>query len=286
MLSCWAKGEAALAEIATRWRDRPGETLRDIPGLVPCRGGRVASHQRGVRTSAAWTSCHCPHGRLSMPTLTGRRGRRNTAIFPGTWPRRAAAPMPATGVQSRSSAEATNSALPVRLRRNCTSWKERIAPDHIWFADDDLRSLDCGMSDRGVSRLKLARLNAATLFTMQSRVNLMRPDAVTGAVPRRVLVEAWLGVDRDRKKSSTRWKSGSSVEETIQATRNPQIRRVSASVGSFNSAIPARRGRIWRSRASCWLRSSPTTSVSLSHTRCRARALHTLVEAAQLGERA
>ena len=220
------EGEAALAEIATRLRDRPEETLRDIPGLVLSAGGRAhhtarRPHQRGLDQlplpawdlvdarayREAWTA---QHGYLSWNMATSRG-----CPYACNW---CAKPIFGRGYEQRS---------PSSVATELYALKERIAPDHIWFADDIF-----GLTAEWIEEFAadVTRLNAATPFTMQSRVNLMRPDAVAALAKARAR-EVWLGVESGSQKILDAMEKGSSVEEAVQATRN--LRSVGIRVGWF-----------------------------------------------------
>lgn len=69
--------------------------------------------------------------------------------------------------------------------------KRRLAPDHIWFADDIF-----GLQPRWVSSLaaEIEARDAKVPFMIQSRVDLMTANAVDG-LARAGCVEVWLGVE-------------------------------------------------------------------------------------------
>jgi anaerobic magnesium-protoporphyrin IX monomethyl ester cyclase len=74
--------------------------------------------------------------------------------------------------------------------------KRQLAPDHVWFADDIF-----GLQPKWVSALALeieAR-DAKIPFMIQSRVDLMTPNAVAG-LARAGCVEVWLGVESGSQK--------------------------------------------------------------------------------------
>jgi anaerobic magnesium-protoporphyrin IX monomethyl ester cyclase len=94
--------------------------------------------------------------------------------------------------------------------------KDGIAPDHIWFSDD-IFGLTPGWL-RDFAR-EVTRLDARTPFMMQSRVNLMRPDAVD-ALAEAGAQEVWLGVESGSQKILDAMEKGSTLEETRNATRS------------------------------------------------------------------
>jgi anaerobic magnesium-protoporphyrin IX monomethyl ester cyclase len=220
------EGEAALAEVVTRWRDRPDEALHDIPGLVLSVAGREhrtarRPHQRALDQlplpawdlvdadayRAAWTA---QHGYLSWNMATSRG-----CPYSCNW---CAKPIFGRGYEQRS---------PSSVAAELRELKERVAPDHIWFADDIF-----GLTAEWIEEFaaEVTRLDAATPFTMQSRVNLMRPDAVA-ALARARAREVWLGVESGSQKILDAMEKGSSVEEAVQATRN--LRSQGIRVGWF-----------------------------------------------------
>ena len=220
------EGEAALAEIVTHWRHHPCEALNDIPGLVLSVAGREHRTARRPNQRAldqlplpawdlidadayrnAWTT---RHGYLSWNMATSRG-----CPYSCNW---CAKPIFGRGYEQRS---------PSSVAAELRELKERIAPDHVWFADDIF-----GLTAEWIEEFaeEVTRLNAATPFTMQSRVNLMRPDAVA-ALARARAKEVWLGVESGSQKILDAMEKGSSVEEAIQATRN--LRSQGIRVGWF-----------------------------------------------------
>ena len=93
--------------------------------------------------------------------------------------------------------------------------KDRITPQHIWFADDIF-----GLTPNWLREFadEVNRLNARTSFTMQSRVNLMRPEAVE-ALAEAGAEEVWLGIESGSQKILDAMEKGSRVEEARNATR-------------------------------------------------------------------
>src|SRR6185437_1868568 len=118
-------------------------------------------------------------------------------------------------------------AIPQFGRSGIVRTQGTYSSDHIWFADDIF-----GLTAEWIEEFaaEVTRLNAATPFTMQSRVNLMRPDAVAALATARAR-EVWLGVESGSQKILDAMEKGSSVEEAIQATRN--LRAAGIRVGWF-----------------------------------------------------
>lgn len=92
--------------------------------------------------------------------------------------------------------------------------REAVAPDHIWFADDIF-----GLTTEWLRKFatEADRKGVKTPFTMQSRVNLMKPDAVD-ALARAGAREVWLGVESGSQKILDAMEKGSRVQEIRAAT--------------------------------------------------------------------
>ena len=93
--------------------------------------------------------------------------------------------------------------------------KDSIAPDHFWFADDIF-----GLTTEWLRKFaaEVVRLDARTPFTIQSRVNLMRPDAVQ-ALADAGAEEVWLGVESGSQRILDAMDKGSCVAQAREATR-------------------------------------------------------------------
>jgi len=102
--------------------------------------------------------------------------------------------------------------------------KQDIAPDHIWFADDIFGLTTDWL--RGFAS-EVARLGVRTPFTMQSRVNLMKPDAAD-ALAEAGAFEVWLGVESGSQKILDAMEKGSRVNEARAATRALKARGIRA----------------------------------------------------------
>jgi anaerobic magnesium-protoporphyrin IX monomethyl ester cyclase len=209
------EGEAALQEIATIWRDRPGAKLDEIPGLMLADGPNgmrrtaIRPHQKALDRlplpawdladaeiyRAAWTA---RHGRFSWNMATSRG-----CPYACNW---CAKPTFGRGYEQRSAA-----AVAMELRR----LKDEIGPDHIWFADDIFGLTGGWLEDFA---REVDRLQARTPFMMQSRVNLMKPPAVT-ALAQAGAEEVWLGVESGSQKILDAMEKGSTVQEARTATR-------------------------------------------------------------------
>jgi anaerobic magnesium-protoporphyrin IX monomethyl ester cyclase len=208
-------GEEALVEIAAAWRADPFAALDAISGLTLPSGMRTRARppQRALDKLPlpAWdladadsyrTAWRGKHGRFSWNMATSRG-----CPYACNW---CAKPTFGRGYEQRSAL-----AVAEELRR----LKDDIAPDHIWFSDD-IFGLTPGWL-RDFAR-EVTRLNARTPFMMQSRVNLMRPDAVD-ALAEAGAQEIWLGVESGSQKILDAMEKGSTLEEARNATRSLKV---------------------------------------------------------------
>jgi len=94
--------------------------------------------------------------------------------------------------------------------------RDRVGPDHVWFADDIF-----GLTVRWIERFgdEVARREVETPFMMQSRVNLMTESAAE-ALRRAGCEEVWMGVESGAQEILDAMDKGSKVEEAREATRN------------------------------------------------------------------
>lgn len=209
------EGEAALQDIASLWSTNPQASLDDIAGLV------LADAATGTKRTAlrpqqreldqlplpAWDLIEAARYRSAWFTRHGRASW-NVATSRGcpyrcNW---CAKPTFGRRYEQRSAA-----AVAKELRQ----LKDSVAPDHIWFADDIF-----GLTAGWISEFarEVARLDAVTPFMMQSRVNLMKADAVT-ALAKAGAEEVWLGVESGSQKILDAMEKGSTVAEARTATR-------------------------------------------------------------------
>jgi anaerobic magnesium-protoporphyrin IX monomethyl ester cyclase len=210
-------GEEALVEIASIWRDDAAASLSGIAGLA-LPGLRTVGRppQRAldklplpawdlVDVEAYRTAWRRAHGHFSWNMATSRG-----CPYACNW---CAKPSFGRGYEQRS---AQSVAMELRLL------KDRIAPDHIWFADDIFGLTAGWLSDFA---REVTRLDARTPFMIQSRVNLMRPGAVE-ALAEAGAQEVWLGVESGSQKILDAMEKGSSVQEARDATRNLKARGI------------------------------------------------------------
>jgi anaerobic magnesium-protoporphyrin IX monomethyl ester cyclase len=208
------EGEAALMEIAAASATVPCAPLGGIAGLMLPDGN--AMRRTAIRPSQreldklplpAWDLIDAPayrsawtgrHGRLSWNMVTSRG-----CPYACNW---CAKPIFGRGYEQRS---------PGAVARELRALKDKIAPDHIWFADD-IFGLTAGWL-QAFAR-EVTRLDARTPFMMQSRVNLMKPEAVA-ALTEAGAEEVWLGVESGSQKILDAMEKGSNVAEARAATR-------------------------------------------------------------------
>jgi anaerobic magnesium-protoporphyrin IX monomethyl ester cyclase len=210
------EGEAAVAEVADLWRKDCHASLENVAGLVLAGAGHAARrtarrpHQRALDKLPlpawdlldagayrhAWRSRH----QFFSWNIATSRG----CPYACNW---CAKPTFGRGYEQRS---AGSVAMEMR------TLKDTVAPDHIWFADDIFGLTPEWLRDFA---REVARLDARTPFTMQSRVNLMRPEAVA-ALAESGAKEVWLGVESGSQKILDAMEKGSSVREAREATRN------------------------------------------------------------------
>lgn len=209
------EGEAALIEIAAALSNNPHTPLDGIAGIVlpdnhnGMRRTSIRPHQReldklplpswdlvDVQTyRQAWLT---HHNRFSW-NMAASRG----CPYACNW---CAKPIFGRGYEQRSAAI---------VAQELRSLKDRVDPDHVWFADDIFGLTTEWLQDFA---REVARLDARTPFMMQSRVNLMKPEAVA-ALARAGAEEVWLGVESGSQKILDAMEKGSNVTEARAATR-------------------------------------------------------------------
>jgi len=216
------EGESTLAEIADLWRADQHASLDGVAGLaLACTEHRVCRtavrpHERALDKlplpawdvldadayRRAWQS---KHGFFSWNLATSRG-----CPYACNW---CAKPTFGRGYEQRS---AGSVAMEMRLLKNT------VAPNHIWFADDIFGLTVEWLRDFA---MEVARLDARLPFTMQSRLNLMRPEAAD-ALAEAGAKEVWLGVESGSQKILDAMEKGSRVDEARDATRNLKSRGI------------------------------------------------------------
>ena len=215
--------EQALLEVLEAWGSDRDAELDGIPGLaLPApEGVRRTRFRPGVADldalplpawdlvdaaayREAWTGAH---GRLSWNMATSRG-----CPYGCNW---CAKPIFGRRYAQRSPAGAADELS--RLRAE-------VGPDHVWFADD-IFGLTTGWIE--AFGAEVTRRGARTPFTMQSRVNLMKPPAVA-ALAEAGAEDVWLGVESGSQKILDAMEKASRVEEALVATRNLQAAGIRA----------------------------------------------------------
>jgi radical SAM superfamily enzyme YgiQ (UPF0313 family) len=93
--------------------------------------------------------------------------------------------------------------------------RERVAPEHIWFADDIFGLTPAWLESFAANVTARA---ARTPFMMQSRVNLMKPRTVA-ALAEAGAEEVWMGVESGSQHVLDAMDKGSTLEQVRTATR-------------------------------------------------------------------
>ncbi len=91
--------------------------------------------------------------------------------------------------------------------------KATIAPDHVWFADDIFGLRPSWLAEFGH---QVARLDARIPFTIQSRCDLMTPEAVDG-LRRAGCAEVWLGAESGSQAILDAMDKGTTIAQIHQA---------------------------------------------------------------------
>ena len=153
---------------------------------------------------AAWTG---RHGRLSWNMATSRG-----CPYGCNW---CAKPVFGRQYAQRSPA---NVAEELRLLR------EHVRPDHVWFADD-IFGLTAGWIEDFAD--EVTKRGTRTPFSIQSRVNLMKPRSVA-ALDESGAEEVWLGVESGSQQVLDAMDKGTHIEEIREATRTLKAQGIRA----------------------------------------------------------
>lgn len=209
------EGESTLSRIADLRRHDADASIDDVPGLAlpgPAKSVRRTparlhlraldalpfpawQHVEAESYRRAWLSKH-RHFSWNIATSRG-------CPYACNW---CAKPTFGRGYEQRS---------PGSVVAEMVLLKDAIRPDHIWFADD-IFGLTADWLRDFASRV--TRDDVRTPFTVQSRVNLMKPDAVS-ALADAGAFEVWLGVESGSQKILDAMEKGSNIEEIRLATR-------------------------------------------------------------------
>jgi anaerobic magnesium-protoporphyrin IX monomethyl ester cyclase len=113
---------------------------------------------------------------------------------------------------------------PASVAEELSALKVAVRPDHVWFADDIF-----GLTPDWIEAFaaEVALRGARTPFTIQSRVNLMRPRTVA-ALAEAGAEEVWLGVESGSQSVLDAMDKGTTIEQVREATRNLKAAGVKA----------------------------------------------------------
>ncbi len=225
--------EYTMGELVEAWNRDPDVSVTGVPGLV-LRGGGVSAGSADTPTELRRTAPRAPiadldalpfpawdlvdveryrkewmkaHGRLSWNVVTSRG-----CPYRCNW---CAKPLFGTRYAQRSPANVAE-----ELRR----LRESVAPDHVWFADDIF-----GLSSPWIEAFarEVAARNARIPFSMQSRVNLMKPPVVANLAAAGA-EEVWLGVESGSQRILDTMDKGTKIEHVRAATQTLKERGIRA----------------------------------------------------------
>ncbi len=223
--------EYTLVDLVRLWsrdRDAPLDQVAGLalPGVSPQSNGRETGVRRtpprlGLgdldalpfpdwtlvdvdRYREAWTAAH---GRLSW-NMVASRG----CPYRCNW---CAKPLFGSRYVQRS---------PANVAEELRQLRESVGPDHVWFADDIF-----GLTARwiGVFAAEVTRRKARTPFTIQSRVNLMKPEVVEDLAAAGA-EEVWLGVESGSQDILDAMDKGTTIEQVRIGTRSLKAHGVRA----------------------------------------------------------
>ncbi|BCS31746.1 Mg-protoporphyrin IX monomethyl ester oxidative cyclase [Luteitalea sp. TBR-22] len=198
-----------LGRASGRPEDVPGVVVADptTPGRLHFAPGRAPERQLDAFPEAAWDLVDveayrrvwtAAHGYFSLNLVTTRG-----CPFHCNW---CAKPIWGQRYAMHS---------PARVAADLASLKARCRPDHVWFADDIF-----GLRPAWVTEFarEVAARDARVPFTIQTRADLMTPEAVHG-LAQAGCVEAWLGAESGSQQVLDAMDKGTTIEEIAVARR-------------------------------------------------------------------
>jgi anaerobic magnesium-protoporphyrin IX monomethyl ester cyclase len=213
--------EHAMRELLSLWQQDQDALPAKVAGLVirdpASNGGPPRLHRTSQRPTltdldalpfptwdlvdveryrAAWTGAH---GRLSWSMATSRG-----CPYRCNW---CAKPIFGTRYTQRS---------PGNVAEELRQLGDAVSPDHVWFADDIF-----GLTPKWIEAFarEVTARGARTAFTVQSRVNLMKPRVVA-ALAQAGAEEVWLGVESGAQHILDAMDKGTTLEDVREASRN------------------------------------------------------------------
>jgi anaerobic magnesium-protoporphyrin IX monomethyl ester cyclase len=218
------EGETTLSEIANLWRCEAESPLDGITGLaLGAPNGRFRKTAIRAQMRALDKLPFPAWGRLDVGEYRRAwEGKHN--YFSWNVATSRGCPYACNWCAKPTFGRGYEQRTPVSVAKEMQLLKKDVAPDHIWFADDIF-----GLSTEWLLGFaaEVGQLGVRTPFTMQSRVNLMKPGAAD-ALAEAGAFEVWLGVESGSQKILDAMEKGSQVCETRAATRALKARGIRA----------------------------------------------------------
>jgi anaerobic magnesium-protoporphyrin IX monomethyl ester cyclase len=202
-----AVADALRAEPASDLSAVGGLALRDAHGELSYTTTRAGTRDLDALPLPAWDLVDAEayrrawtvaHGRFSWNMATSRG-----CPFGCNWC--------AKPVFGRRYSQRSPESVAMEMRR----LKERVAPDHVWFADDIF-----GLTAQWIERFAAAvtELDARIPFMIQCRADLLKPR-VAAALAQAGAEEVWLGVESGSQRILDAMEKDTTVDEVRAATR-------------------------------------------------------------------
>jgi anaerobic magnesium-protoporphyrin IX monomethyl ester cyclase len=209
--------EPTFLELARLWREDPRGDLSGVAGLVLAGTAGQGVLRRTAPRAALEDLDALPFPAWDLIDVKRYRSAWRAAHGRVSWNMAASRGCPygcnwcAKPLFGRRYVQRTPASVAEELRR----LQRAVAPDHIWFADDIF-----GLTPAWIEEFaaEVERRDARIPFTIQSRVNLMRPAAVA-ALRRAGAEEVWLGVESGSQRILSAMEKGTTVAQVREATR-------------------------------------------------------------------